>query len=270
LPPAFRGYRPTAGGSVIESDRAEELVIAVGALLLVLLLSLIMVRVAAEALILTGLPRQSASVQARSAWTGAGFPRSETEHLVDHPVRRRIINVLMFLRNANLVTAASTFVLSFVNVEEVGSGLLRVTVLIGGSAALWLFARSRWISARMSRMIAHVLKRYTYLDTRARAGLLHLAGEYAVMELKVREKSWLAGQSLEDLRLPEEGVWILGIVRPDGTYLSSPGNETIVKAGDTLVLYGPSPELSELQRRICSRRSDRSYRLGSHEGGSSA
>lgn len=223
--------------------------VAVATLLLVLLLSLIMVRVAAEALILTGLSRESASFQARSAWTGTGFTTSESEQVVAHPVRRRIISTLMFLRSAGLVTAASTLMLSFVNVEEQGSGFLRIAVLIGGVVCLWLFARSRWISIWMSRVIAYALKRYTDLDTRDYAGLLHLAGEYAVMELAVKERSWMTDRSLGDLRLPDEGVLVLGIVQPDATYLGAPRGDTIVRSGDNLVLYGRSSALSALARR---------------------
>ena len=184
--------------------------VAVGSLLLVLLLSLIVVRVAAEALILTGMSRQAAQFQARSAWTGTGFTTAEAEQVVNHPVRRQIVSTLMFLRSVGLVTAASTLMLSFVSVEERGEGALRLVVLIGGLAGVWLFARSRWISAWMSRAIARALKRYTDLDTRDYAGLLHLAGEYAVMELKVQEGSWLAGRLLQDLRLPDKKAALSG------------------------------------------------------------
>ncbi len=92
--------------------------IAVGSLILVLLLSLIVVRIAAEALILTGMSREAARFQARSAWTGTGFTTAEAEQVVSHPVRRQIVSTLMFLRSAGLVTAASTLMLSFVSVEE--------------------------------------------------------------------------------------------------------------------------------------------------------
>lgn len=223
--------------------------IAVGTLIFVLFLSLIVVRITAEALVLTGLSREAARFQARSAWTGTGFTTAEAEQVVNHPVRRRIISTLMFLRSVGLVTAASTLMLSFVSVEERGDGWLRLLVLIVGLAAVWLFARSRWISYWMSRAIARALKRHTDLDTRDYAGLLHLAGEYAIMELKVQEKSWLSGRSLGDLRLPEEGVLVLGIAHPDGRYEGAPKGGTNIRAGDTLVLYGRSPTLAELGRR---------------------
>ena len=56
--------------------------IAIASLLLVLLLSLIILRVASEALILTGLSREAARFQARSAWTGTGFTTAESELVV--------------------------------------------------------------------------------------------------------------------------------------------------------------------------------------------
>ena len=58
-------------------------------------LSLLITRIATEALTLTGLSRTSASFQARSAFTGAGFTTAESEAVVKHPVRRRIIIVLV-------------------------------------------------------------------------------------------------------------------------------------------------------------------------------
>ncbi|MFC4174971.1 TrkA C-terminal domain-containing protein [Microvirga sp. GCM10011540] len=223
--------------------------IAVGTLIFVLFLSLIVVRIAAEALILTGVSREAARFQARSAWTGTGFTTSEAEQVVNHPVRRQIVSSLMFLRSAGLVTAASTLMLSFVSVEESGDGLVRLLFLIVGVAALWFFAKSRWISYWMSRVIARALKRYTDLDTRDYAGLLHLAGEYAIMELKVQEGSWLSNRALQDLRLTDEGVLVLGVTHPDGNYEGAPRGSTVVHVGDTLALYGRSSELAKLGQR---------------------
>ncbi|HVL57066.1 MAG TPA: TrkA C-terminal domain-containing protein, partial [Burkholderiaceae bacterium] len=212
--------------------------IAIATLLAVLFLSLIVVRVAAEALVLTGISRESASFQARSAWTGTGFTTSESEQIVNHPVRRRIVSALMFARSAGLVTAATTLMLSFVTVEDRTDGWLRVAILVGGLAALWLVARSHWIGVWMSRVIAWTLKRYTDLDTRDYVGLLHLAGEYAVMELKVQPGSWIAGHTLGELRLPDEGVLVLGISHANGTYVGAPRGDEVAEPGDVLLLYG--------------------------------
>jgi TrkA-C domain len=240
-------------------------VVAVITLIIVLFLSLIVVRIAAEALTLTGISREAARFQARSAWTGTGFTTAESEAVVNHPVRRRIVGLLMLLRSAGLVTAASTLMLTFVNVEERGEGLTRLLLLLGALVALWLLARSRWVDRRLSRLIAWALKRYTELDTRDYAGLLHLAGEYAVMELRVRRDGWLAERTLDALDLPDEGVLVLGVVRRDGTYIGAPRGTTRLQVGDTVLLYGRSPVLAELDRRRADPGGERAHRAAAEE-----
>ena len=74
-------------------------------LLVALTFALVITRVATVALTLTGLPKQSARFQARSAFTGTGFTTGEAESVLGHPVRRRIIMLLMLLGNLGLVTS---------------------------------------------------------------------------------------------------------------------------------------------------------------------
>lgn len=234
--------------------------VAIASLVFILFLSLVVVRVAAVALTLTGMSHEAARFQARSAWTATGFTTAESEQVVNHPVRREIISFLILLRNAGFVTAASALVLSFVNVEGSGQGWLRILVLLFGVAALWLAANSKWIDQRLSRVIAWALKRYTSLDTRDYADLLHLAGEYAVMELKVNAGDWLSGKTLTALGLPDEGVLVLGVIRPNGDYLGAPRGSIKIEAGDRLLLYGRSSTLDGLDRRRADATGERDRR----------
>jgi hypothetical protein len=87
--------------------------VALISVLVIVLLSLLVVRVATVALSLTGMSREAARFQARSALTGVGFTTSEAEDVVTHPVRRRIVGGLMLLGSAGLVTAVSSLILSF-------------------------------------------------------------------------------------------------------------------------------------------------------------
>lgn len=89
--------------------------IAIFSLLVVLILSLLITRIATVALTLTGLSRESARFQARSAFTGVGFATHEAENVVNHPVRRRILMLLMLLGNAGIVTVIASMILAFVN-----------------------------------------------------------------------------------------------------------------------------------------------------------
>ena len=79
----------------------------------IVVLSLLITRFAVLVLVVTGLSWESARFQARSALTGSGFTTSESEAVVDHPVRRRVIMRLMLIGNAGIVTVIASLVLSF-------------------------------------------------------------------------------------------------------------------------------------------------------------
>jgi len=92
--------------------------VAISSLLLVLVFSLLITRIATIALTYTGLSRQSAKFQARSAFTGVGFTTSESEKVVNHPVRRRILLLMMLVGNAGIVTVIATFILGFIQLPN--------------------------------------------------------------------------------------------------------------------------------------------------------
>lgn len=92
--------------------------VAIGTLLLIVFMSLLVSRIATVALMFTGLSKESARFQARSAFTGAGFTTSESELIVQHPVRRRIIMMLMFLGNAGLITVIATLMTGFIVIDS--------------------------------------------------------------------------------------------------------------------------------------------------------
>ena len=84
---------------------ASRLIAAVAALLILLSVVAVPIRVAriaTRAFMLTGLSKETARFQARSIITGTGFTTDEAEHIVNHPVRRRISLTLMLIGNAGL------------------------------------------------------------------------------------------------------------------------------------------------------------------------
>ena len=222
--------------------------VGIVAFLTVLFLSLLVTKIATVALTYTGLSRQAAQFQARSAFTGTGFTTSEAEKVVDHPLRRQIIMTLMVARSAGLVTIVISLILSLAESPEY-SRLARLGWVVGGAAALWLLAQSRFVDRIMSRAIHWSLQRWTNLDTRDYASLLNVHGPYQVTEFRVKEGDWLAGKRLNDCRLPDEGVTVLGIYRDDGSYVGVPRFDTKIYAGDAVVLYGRSRVLQELPLR---------------------
>lgn len=232
--------------------------VAIATVVVVMLVSLLITRVATVALTLTGLSREAARFQARSALSGTGFTTSEAETVVAHPVRRRIVATLMLIGSAGLVTVIATLMLSFTNAGDT-QALHRILALVGGLTCVWVLAKSDWVDRRLSWLIAKVLGRWTDLDARDYGALLHLAEQYGVGEILVREGDWLAARTLEELKLRDEGVVVLGLTLADGAWVGSPTFDVQIHAGERVVAYGPLERLRDLDHRRRGHDGDRAH-----------
>ena len=216
----------------------------------ILIVSILVTKVATIALAHTGMSHESARFQARSAFTGVGFTTNEAERVVTHPVRRRILMILMLLGNAGIVTAMTSLILSFVNPQ---TGTIpwqgRIVLIAGGVGILWTISSSSWFNRMLAALINWAFHRWVHLDTRDYVNLLHLGQGYRVKELQVHRGDWLAGKSLSDLKLTDEGVLILGVKRRDGRFLGAPTKETEIKGNDVLIMYGQHDVLEQLDER---------------------
>ncbi|HEX2029044.1 MAG TPA: TrkA C-terminal domain-containing protein [Nitriliruptorales bacterium] len=236
--------------------------VAVATVIIAVVVSILIARVATVALSVTGLSRESARFQARSALTGTGFTTVEAERVVDHPIRRRIIMALMLIGNAGIVTIIGTLAISFTNVGDRGDAFLRLGLLLGGLLVVWAVARNDRVDRLLTQAIARLLREYTDLDTRDYARLLKLSGDYAVTEMTVDPDDWIVTETLADRRLTDEGIIVLGITRPDGSYVGVPRGDTPVRPGDTLILYGRAPLLAELDTRPTGDEGDEAHGRG--------
>lgn len=218
--------------------------IAAASVLFILAVSLLITRIATVALQLTGVSKANARFQARSAFTGVGYTTSEAEDVVSHPVRRRIVMLLMLLGNVGLVSLMSTVVVSFLAADE--SRLWsRAGLLAGGLLLLSFVATSKWIDRRLSSVISWALSRWTDLDTRDYANLLHLADGYGVTEVMVQRGGLLDSISVVDAGLQKMRLQVLGVQRADGSYEGAPSANSILKPGDLVFFYGRNREVSE-------------------------
>ena len=206
-------------------------------LLVILTFSVVIVRTAAVALRLTGMPADIARFQARSAFSGAGFTTAESEAVVNHPVRRRLISLLMLYGNIGLVTVAATFVVSFVATESSMAAISRqVFWLLLGVALLWFIALNPIADRVMCSAIDWLLQRTTSLSQAGTTVLLQVTNDYSIAEHAIPTSKELTGTSLSDLY--GESVTILGIEHDDGSYSSSPPFNQKLTAGDRIIVYG--------------------------------
>ncbi len=220
--------------------------------LLVVFSSIVIIRIGTVALQMTGLSREIAAFQAQSAFSGVGFTTSESEYVVSHPVRRKIIRLLMLLGSAGITSAMASLVLTYIG--QTASQMVWNTVwILIGLTGLYAFSRSKFIDRVMSRIIAWALVKWTRIKVLDYEQVLGLSRGYSISILRVRPGGWLDGRSLRELKLDEEGVLVLGIFRKNRDkeiYIGAPKGDLVLRAGDRLICYGPEDVLETIPERL--------------------
>ena len=233
--------------------------IAIFSLFTVAILSLLVTRIAAMALMFTGLSHEVARFQARSAFSGVGFTTGESELIVTHPVRRKIVMLLMLLGNIGIATVVATVMVSLLSTATSENWLRNILLFLGGIGLLWILAVSHFVERNLNRVIAWGLQKWTRIEIQDYVAVLHLQNEFAVLEITVEPNNWLAGKSLIEAGLSREGVLILGIQRRGGLYIGAPQGISRIHEGDVLVMYGPMPRLAELDERRQGEKGDMAH-----------
>jgi len=167
--------------------------------------------------------------------------------------------VLMLFGNIGIAAGVATMMVSLVSTtqsESQTSWLWNVGLLTAGLLGLWLFTASRWLESRLNRIITFGLTHLGGLEVRDYIALLQLRDGYAVTELQVEAQDWLADKTLIELKLPTEGLLVLGIQCAGGGYLGAPRANTKIGVGDTIVLYGQIHRVEELDQRCQGRQGD--------------
>jgi hypothetical protein len=228
--------------------------VAIIALVIIAVVSLLLIRVGATALVMTGVPRDAAVFQAHSAFFGVGFTTSESEQVVNHPVRRRIILGLIVSGNIGITSALATVLATIVTTasdpdryfsELAGEAAVGV-VVFGLIVLAWKIGvvqrtidwpiRRVLISARVAHVLDYEL-------------LLRVEHGYGVAEVVVESGTPCAGKTLGESRLRDMGVVVLGIHRGEvvgqrgAEYIGVPVGTTTIELGDVLCVYGREDDI---------------------------
>ncbi len=209
---------------------------AIATFLVVAVITVAFTKLATGALIATGVPPESASFQARSAFSGAGFTTRETENVVNHRVRRRIIGTTMFVGSLGTPTLVLTVLVGFV---APGPGTTTERALVAVSGVLLIvmavFNRpaQRWLQGVGQR---YVQQRLAPALASERLDLLTLSDEFAVQAVRFETTPQEAVRSLRGLAQAFPEVTILG-VRRGTTYFGQPPVDIDLQAGDELIVY---------------------------------
>jgi len=218
------------------------------ALVVIILLNILVNRIAAAALTFTGMSREMAKFQARSAFSLCGYTTNEAENMVNHPVRRQIVSLLMFFGSVGFIGMVAATLGAFSAQSETPSSV-RFGFLIALFILLWFVGTSKWVDDLMFRAISWALRRFTQLEVHDFVNLLQLGAGYNVTELAIEPGDWLVGRRLDELRLSDIGINVLGIHRSNGEFVGTPVGSTYIRRDDQLIVYGARDQILDLDRR---------------------
>lgn len=206
----------------------------------ILSLSVAVIRVASVALRFTGLTDASARFQALSAFSGTGFTTSEAETVVNYPVRRRIITILMVIGNMGLVTVFATLVVSLVNTDgEVNAVITQLSWLLAGLALLWFLMLNKRADRFLCATIGKLLESTTLLGRRSFHRLLQVGDGYSVCEHPFPAQ-WLNDKTGSPSKILERlDLVLLSVHGPTGDQRNSVADLEALTPDHTLVLFGP-------------------------------
>ncbi|MBN2099363.1 MAG: hypothetical protein JW753_07175 [Dehalococcoidia bacterium] len=216
----------------------------VGVLLVAILVSFVIVRIGAFALHLTGMEPGVATFQALSAFSGTGFTTRESERVVAHRSRRRIISILIILGNAGLVTIVATLVASFTQVSGYSWFFIRLAMIVVGIFLLYqVIIRSTLAGSLLERLRRPLMKRIM-VEAPPFEEILHIGGRWSVNLAMIRADSKHVGRSLAEVSAATD-IEVLGIDKVSG-FVSRPGGDEKIEIGDRLLIYGTAESMRDL------------------------
>jgi hypothetical protein len=218
-------------------------------LLLIMTFSYLVVKAGAVALMMTGLSFDSAMFQAQSAFMGVGFTTRESETVVNHPARRRIISWLMLTGYLSLGSVIASLVANFGRADDAGDWAVRIAWLGVGAISIFLLTRLPGVRNGVVWLFTRLIASRKRVRLQDYEELLRVDEGFAVAHMTIEPENWMADKSLRQMRLTDEGVIVLNIVRGSGNVFATPGPDTALRAGDKLLLYGHEDCLARLAER---------------------
>jgi len=213
--------------------------------LFAIFISFLIVRAGAIALMMTGVDRPKAVFQALSAFTGTGFTTREAETVVNNPLRRKIIGILMILGNAGIVAVIISATSSVVTSKGYELPIHFILFLIG-IFLIYRIGKSRGFVQKWESFIQRKLVRIPAFEEEDAEDILHFLEGYGLIKKTVGKDSQLIDVLLAEWKFRSQDVIILGIERGKKWLPIPSKHHERVQEGDKLVLYGNLKSLREI------------------------
>lgn len=213
----------------------------------VIVISVFIVKIASVALNLTGLDQKRSFFQALSAFTGTGFTTRDSELVVGNDIRRRIIMVLMILGNAGMVSVITTLMLTFIKGRaKLTPTIFNLTVILLVVLFLVKISGNRAIARRLTKKIQEKLIKSPTFTKRPVEEVLRLAEGYGVAEVAINEDCTEVGKALFESSFRQKDILVLAIER-GSTVLPAPRASDKLLVNDTLICYGKLENMARIR-----------------------
>jgi len=216
--------------------------------IVIIIVSAIVVKVATVALKLTGMDDSKARFQALSAFTGTGFTTKDSEAITENRLRRKIVMLLMISGNAGLITVITALIMSF---EKSGPtpALINSAFLITFLFFLYKLATHKRITRLLTKIIKAQLERGSIFQKRPVEEIVHIAKDYGIAEVNIKEKCIDLGRTIMDSSFRSNDILILAIERKNEV-IPAPKADDKIELGDILMCYG---NLKNIEKIILNR-----------------
>ncbi|MFH1847494.1 MAG: TrkA C-terminal domain-containing protein [Candidatus Omnitrophota bacterium] len=216
--------------------------------IVVIVISAFIVKIAAVALNLTGLDEKRAFFQALSAFTGTGFTTRDSELVVTDDIRRRIIVFLMILGNAGLVSVTTTLILSFMK-GGLAPVLINVTLILLAVLVIIKVSLNKSIVRKLTKKIQEKLIKSPTFTRRPVEEILRLAEGYGIAEVTLPEACSDIGKTLFESSFRQKDILIIAIER-GSSVIPAPHASDKLLTNDTLICYGKLRNIAEISRPL--------------------
>lgn len=205
-------------------------------ILVIISVYLLVCRVGAIMLTMTGLDQPTAQFQALSALTGTGFTTRASEMIVSHEMRRRIVMVLMIIGNLGLVGGVVALINIFRS-RGLEFNLLRAGALVVLLAFIFWVSGKRRLWRNVNEWLEYYIEKRPLFRKSTAEELLSFHDNYSIVEITVQELDANVGKSLRDSDFRARNILVLSIER-DGTMIPLPKPDEVIRTTDKLICYG--------------------------------
>ncbi|MFC3883996.1 hypothetical protein ACFOU2_11050 [Bacillus songklensis] len=193
----------------------------------------LVIEISSSLLQVTGLDPKIARYQAISMLTGTGFTTDESKLIINHPVRRKISEVLILFGAFSLAVIIS----SISNILSDDFNISTLLIISGILGFISLVLRVPSINERLTHRVKRKIKHNFSVSELPIRDVLYFSKNDIVINLIVNEEFEYKDKKLKEMIHPHEDIHVLLINRGEFPIRKNL-YETTLQLGDRIVLYG--------------------------------